>query len=795
MTAAIRSRVAALIAPLPSAPCGTDAKFEPDYEALRDEVKKLESPGAPPVDWNVVHKRGNALLTTTTKDLLVAAYTAHALFECEGPVGLGAGVLLLNEMLETFWEGLFPPLARMRARSSALAWWVERTSVRLSTHGATFDSELIGFLGSECERLSVLVHGRFGDTAPAIGPLHKAVERLRLTSGAPPPPPVQAPLPAIPPPAPLPAVEPAATATATAAETATATAPAATADPSAATAAAPADDAPTAVPADPAAALAARVAAAAADWLAPIRPDAPAGDDARYDDGYARVREMIKRLDSPTGLAVDWAQVLRDGGALLQTRSKDLLIAAHVAYALYDQRGLNGLYSGLCLMHGLVDRFWEGLYPDLRRGARARANAIAWLTARLEGVGERSPQASEYALVAQLSELGSELERLVEERFADQRPALSPLIMALQRLALSVPAPTKSVAPRPPPAQDAAPAAAAAPAQTASPATSAGPAVAAKLPAELVAAPAISNQAELIAFYRKLRTQLSELADALRAVDDADPLPYRLTRTACYLTVVETIAAGPNGNTSVQAPPPMVLSEIDGLARSQSWAKVLAAGEQSLGRSPYLLDLHLRTHTALVQLGPRHARAQLAVEAELLSLLRRAPELPDRKFANGTPFADAATREWLAQLGASAGGGATGGGNETSPEDQAALEAVRSAIAAGRTSEGLEAFEGLIARLDSGRERFGARLVVARAHAAAGSGDMAAALFEGLVEELDRHRLDVWDPSLASECLASYYHCLKALGQKDKEMAQVAGVVYRRLCRVDPKRALTEAAR
>ena len=72
---------------------------------------------------------------------------------------------------------------------------------------------------------------------------------------------------------------------------------------------------------------------------------------------------------------------------------------------------------------------------------------------------------------------------------------------------------------------------------------------------------------------------------------------------------------------------------------------------------------------------------------------------------------------------------------------------------------------------------------------------MAAGLFEGLIEELDRHQLDVWDPSLASECLASYYHCLKALGQKDKEMAQVAGVVYRRLCRVDPKRALTEVSR
>jgi type VI secretion system protein VasJ len=792
MTAAIRSRVAQLIAPLPATPCGSDARFDPGYEALREEVKKLESPGAARVDWAAVEKRGSALLSATTKDLLVAAYTAHALFECEGPSGLGAGLLLLNEMLDGFWDGLFPPMARMRARSSALAWWVERTSIRLGSHDGVFDAELLALLASECERLSTLVRGRFGDAAPAIGPLQQAIERIRLNAGgapapaaaaAGPNPPSSSPASPSPSPSPTPA---------------TAVPP----DPPAAapSAVTPSADSPSADGDD----LAAQLAARAAEWLAPIRPDQPAGDDARYDDGYVRVRDQIKRLDSPAGIAVDWAAVLRDGSGLLQTRSKDLLIAAHVAYALYDQRGLDGLYSGLCLLHGLLERYWDGLYPDLRRGPRARANGIAWLIARLDTLGERALAPAELPMVAQLAQVAAELERAVETRFAEQRPALSPLSAALERLALAVPAPA------PPPKTAAAPTPAAplaTPAATPAPSsapTAAGPAaapaaaptVAAKLPTEIGPVPVVSNQYELDAFYRKLRGQLWDLANALRGVDDADPLAYRLARTAAYLTVVDTVPTEPNGNTTFGAPSPYLLGEVEGLVKDQHWQKALALAESSLQKSAYLLDLHRHVHASLQRLGPRYARAQRTVEAELSSLLERAPELAERKFDNGTPFADAATKEWLAELAASGGGaGATKAGDEADAEDQAALAAVRSAIAAGQTADALEAFEDLLGRLGSGRERFGARLVVARAHAAAGSGEMAAAMFEGLIEELDRHRIDVWDPSLASECLASYYHCLKALGQRDKEMAQAAGVVYRRLCRVDPKRALTEASR
>jgi len=85
--------------------------------------------------------------------------------------------------------------------------------------------------------------------------------------------------------------------------------------------------------------------------------------------------------------------------------------------------------------------------------------------------------------------------------------------------------------------------------------------------------------------------------------------------------------------------------------------------------------------------------------------------------------------------------------------------------------------------------------MMARSCATGGSEELAVALFEGLVADLDRYRLDEWEPALASECLAGYHRCLKAIAARDKEMVQAAAVVYRRLCRVDPKRALSEGLR
>jgi type VI secretion system protein VasJ len=774
----IDRRLAPLLAPLVPPPCGVDARFEPAHEDVRSEVAKLDSPGAPPVSWRRVALRGGELLTSTSKDLLIASYVAHALYEDEGVAGLAQALRLINELMDRYWDALFPPPARLRARAAAIGWWVEKTSARLEgrlAEGATFDPALLGLLEAESARLAVGVRARMGDAAPAVGPLQRAIERLKLAApvvpvaGAEPvPAPAAAPpFVAVEAPAPAPAVseiaagEPAASAAAT-----------------------------TDSPEDLDRSLDAR----AAEWLAPIRDDAPAGDDARYDDGYSRIRDAIKRLDMPTAQPVDWQEILRESSALLRTRSKDLLIASHLAHALFETRRLDGAITGLSLLHGLLAKFWDGLYPDVKRGTRARGSALAWWLPRLEQLASYPLTKEELPLVPLLERAVARLDAEAT-KLGDSKPAFGRVHAALTRVGFAAQALAQvaPVAPATPTATE--PVVSAAPAAAPAPAAPA-PAVAPKsvtvaVPADTAPAPSVANKAELNLFFTRLRGQLWDVANALRGVSDSDPLAYRLSRVASYLTLVEPLQHKDNV-TPLPAPSPLVASEIAAMGGKQEWSKVLATAEGSLRKNPYLLDLHRHVHAALGHLGDTYRPAQASVEAELQSLLCRLPQLPQLKFQDGSSFADDATRGFLAGLGRGdqhPGGAGASSGAAALPVEE--LEAAQRLVAAGQTGPALDAFHGMLGRIEQGRDRFRARLIMARACASAGSDAMAVALFEGLVADLDRHGLDEWEPQLASECLVGYHQCLRSLAPRDKEMAEAAAVVYRRLCRVDPKRALS----
>ena len=91
-------------------------------------------------------------------------------------------------------------------------------------------------------------------------------------------------------------------------------------------------------------------------WLEPVSAEAPTGAHARYDADYERVLGEIAKLEAPAGGTVDWVQVEKLGGGILQKRSKDLLIAAYTGYAFFAaKRILGGLLNGMVLLAELLD--------------------------------------------------------------------------------------------------------------------------------------------------------------------------------------------------------------------------------------------------------------------------------------------------------------------------------------------------------------------------------------------------------------------------------------------------------
>jgi type VI secretion system protein ImpA len=113
-----------------------------------------------------------------------------------------------------------------------------------------------------------------------------------------------------------------------------------------------------------------------ASLLNPIAGDDPAGVDIRADaspgslyylikDARSTARAAERRLPESDADAAraDWRPVLKHGQKALAETTKDLEVTAYVIEALIRQHGFAGLRDGLKLARGLVEQFWEGLYP------------------------------------------------------------------------------------------------------------------------------------------------------------------------------------------------------------------------------------------------------------------------------------------------------------------------------------------------------------------------------------------------------------------------------------------------
>jgi type VI secretion system protein ImpA len=105
--------------------------------------------------------------------------------------------------------------------------------------------------------------------------------------------------------------------------------------------------------------------------LEPISSDAPSGVNLEYDSDFLNLERLaVGRPEQQMGGSVraaqppDYEAVLRQASALL-SRSKDLRIAVLLARALSHLHGFGGLSEGLALVHGLLERFFATVFPEL----------------------------------------------------------------------------------------------------------------------------------------------------------------------------------------------------------------------------------------------------------------------------------------------------------------------------------------------------------------------------------------------------------------------------------------------
>jgi type VI secretion system protein ImpA len=163
--------------------------------------------------------------------------------------------------------------------------------------------------------------------------------------------------------------------------------------------------------------------------LAPTETMPPAGIDLDYDTAFlefeALARGMPQRQFDTPAEPPPWNDVLEQGEALL-ARSKDLRIAIAWTRAATHVHGLAGFHAGLRLLTGLVERYWDGLFPSLDaddgNDAALRINALA-------------PLADAYTPFAEADTLLHDLRECEVCRVHGERLAVRDMLVAQGKLA------------------------------------------------------------------------------------------------------------------------------------------------------------------------------------------------------------------------------------------------------------------------------------------------------------------------------------------------------------------------
>ncbi len=105
--------------------------------------------------------------------------------------------------------------------------------------------------------------------------------------------------------------------------------------------------------------------------LAEVTGDEPCGPNLEYDAGFVELeRASAGKPEQQIGDTVvaaeppDWREV-RKLATDLASKTRDLRVAVHLARALARTAGMPGLADGLELVHGLIERHWDGVHPQL----------------------------------------------------------------------------------------------------------------------------------------------------------------------------------------------------------------------------------------------------------------------------------------------------------------------------------------------------------------------------------------------------------------------------------------------
>jgi len=525
----------------------------------------------------------------------------------------------------------------------------------------------------------------------------------------------------------------------------------------------------------------------------PISADNPAGVQLEEDPDYDKISTEIQKIGSLYGGTVDWSEVVRAGTVILTQKSKDLTVANWLAMGLFYKQDYAGLSAGLEICVNLIDKFWETMFPPLKR-IRGRSAPFAWFATRMTPiVTEKTPGNNEAEAVQSAAKNIEKLVQLIDEKFGDNSPTrgdspnLLDLRKALQAHALKFkieePVAKPEVAEKPPEQTTVIP--------TVTP-TATTTTVSATEPTAEFTSVASAHQFILRA------------SAYLRDTKPDDPIPYKLVRVIRWYPIIKS-PPSTNGKTEIPGILPQLVQGFQNLLNGGEWDKLLKQSEGNFGNSPFWFDLQRFIDRAMTELGSSYESARQVIREELAYLVRRLPGILDLQFKNGIAFADGPTKMWIeAEVMPTMASTPTGtkivAGTEKSDETSKkedineVVSEARKVAAGGKLNDAISLLKGHLATSALRREQFLWKLNMAKLCLESGNTRLALPQLESLDEEIRQFSLEQWEPELAVEVIRALYQCRRKLIQDVKqpsvEVTNVINELYARICRLDALSAL-----
>jgi len=447
------------------------------------------------------------------------------------------------------------------------------------------------------------------------------------------------------------------------------------------------------------------------DLLNPISGENPCGENLRYAPVYDKIKEARREDDdAPQGewqrerKTADHALVIKLAGEAIASKSKDLQLAVWLTESLLKAESFAGLRFGLDLIRGLIENFWDNLYPEMEDGdLELRAAPLDWLGSRMDaplrslpitrtGVnwykykearavgyetdtddpakvearanaiaeGKMSGEEWDHAFQATPKSFYANLELTLDgilesieslsglcgDRFGDAAPTFSPMRTTLEEIRHSVHQLLQKKRETEPDetAESSEPAVDEPEIEEAASLSESEPAAEARPKARSRGGPLAPDPVDRDDAFRRI----IKVAEFLRREDPCSATPYLLLRG---LRFGELRSAGYDLDPNLlDAPPTEIRQSLKKAAGESDWQQVIEIAESAMampcGRG--WLDLQRYVYRAAYELG--YTQIQAAIRAEVNGLLADYPALREATLLDDTPAANPETQSWLVEI-------------------------------------------------------------------------------------------------------------------------------------------------